>query len=408
MENKLNNNLPEGWEVKELGEVFDYVSTASFARDNLTNEKTINEVHYIHYGDIHATYKSELLNFDEEKVPFLRDEFYNDKFSFLKEGDLVIADASEDYEGIAAAVEVKNIQSKKVIGGLHTIVIRDNKNQTANGFRAYLFKNNQIHKELKKVATGISVYGISKGNLSKIKFPLPPLPEQTAIAALLSTWDIAIQKTTALIAQKELQKKWLMQRLLIGRGKGWIRLGAGEIFKSVSVKGFDNEELLSATQDRGMIPRTMLEGRVTMPTTGTESFKLVEIGDFVISLRSFQGGLEYSNYRGLVSPAYTVLKPKKEINDEFYKFYFKSYEFIGHLAIAVIGIRDGKQISYEDFCVVKIPFPPIETQTKVAQILQTADKEIGLLKNKAEKLKEQKKGLMQVLLTGEKRLINSY
>jgi type I restriction enzyme S subunit len=153
-----------------------------------------------------------------------------------------------------------------------------------------------------------------------------------------------------------------------------------------------------------MIPRTMLEGRVTMPTTGTEGFKLVEIGDFVISLRSFQGGLEYSYYRGLVSPAYTVLKPKKQINEEFYKQYFKSYEFIGRLATAVIGIRDGKQISYDDFCIVKIPNPSFEEQTAIAQVLQAADKEISLLKAKAEKLREQKKGLMQVLLTGKVRL----
>ncbi len=223
--------------------------------------------------------------------------------------------------------------------------------------------------------------------------------------------DRAINKNNSLIAQKELQKKWLMQNLLTGkkRLKGfekakWQRSGAGEIFRSVSKKGFSDEELLSATQDRGMIPRTMLESRVTMPTSGTEGFKLVEKGDFIISLRSFQGGLEYSYYRGLVSPAYTVLKPKKKINDEFYKSYFKSYDFIGHLATAVIGIRDGKQISYEDFCFVRIPFPSIDEQTAIAEVLQAADKEIQLLKSKTEKLRDEKRGLMQQLLTGKKRV----
>jgi len=246
--------------------------------------------------------------------------------------------------------------------------------------------------------------------VSSFPFSLPPLPEQTAIANLLTIWDTAISKTAALIAQKELRKKWLMQQLLTGKkrlpgfGGEWKKLGAGEIFKSVTVKGTLNEELLSATQDRGMIPRYMLSGRVTMPTSGTDSFKLVEKGDFVVSLRSFQGGLEYSYHRGIVSPAYTVLKPRKIISEEFYKQYFKSYDFIGHLAIAVIGIRDGKQISYDDFCTVKIPYPPFEEQTAIARVLQSADKEINLLKAKREKLKEQKKGLMQVLLTGKMRL----
>lgn len=276
----------------------------------------------------------------------------------------------------------------------------------------YLYYQLEINvNRIKLIAGEQAVPIINKSQFETIKLPKAPLPEQRAIAQVLSTADAAIHTTEKLIAQKELRKKWLMQQLLTGkkRLKGfegeWKKLGAGEIFKSITKKGFADEELLSATQDRGMIPRTMLEGRVTMPTTGTEGFKLVEIGDFVISLRSFQGGLEYSYYRGLVSPAYTVLKPKKPINEEFYKQYFKSYEFIGRLATAVIGIRDGKQISYDDFCIVKIPYPSIEEQTAIAQVLQAAGKEISLLKAKAERLRELKKGLMQVLLTGKKRMI---
>jgi type I restriction enzyme S subunit len=224
--------------------------------------------------------------------------------------------------------------------------------------------------------------------------------------------DTAINQNNQLIAQKELRKKWLMQNLLTGkkRLKGydgeWKKVGAGELFKSISIKGFENEELLSATQDRGIIPRTMLDGRVTMPDGTNAGYKLVEPGDFVISLRSFQGGLEYSYYKGIVSPAYIVLKPKKKINDEFYKQYYKSYEFIGRLATAVIGIRDGKQISYDDYCTVKIPYPSFEEQTAIAQVLQAADKEIQLLNAKTAKLREQKKGMMQVLLTGKVRIKN--
>jgi type I restriction enzyme S subunit len=141
-----------------------------------------------------------------------------------------------------------------------------------------------------------------------------------------------------------------------------------------------------------------------MPTSGTEGFKLVEKSDFVISLRSFQGGLEYSEYRGLVSPAYTVLKPKAEIDFNFYKQYFKSKNFISRLATAVIGIRDGKQISYNDFCVVRIPSPSLQEQKAIASILSESDRELDLLRNRLEKIREQKKGLMQVLLTGKRRL----
>ena len=88
----------------------------------------------------------------------------------------------------------------------------------------------------------------------------------------------------------------------------------------------------------------------------------------------------------------------------FYRYYFKSAEFIGHLAIAVIGIRDGKQISYEDFCFVKIPYPNIKEQKAISTVLLQADKEIEIQKQKLAALQEQKKGLMQVLLTGKNRI----
>ena len=248
--------------------------------------------------------------------------------------------------------------------------------------------------------------------IQNTKLLLPPYKEQLRIMDVLHNWDTAIEKQTALIEQLTLRKRGLMQQLLTGKkrlkgfeGEGeWKRIKAGEIFKSISVKGNGSEVLLSATQEHGVIPRDQLEGRVTMPTGDTNSFKLVEVGDFVISLRSFQGGLEYSEHRGIVSPAYTVLKPIVEIDKSFYRYYFKSAEFIGHLAIAVIGIRDGKQISYEDFCFVKIPYPNIEEQKAISTVLLQADKEIEIQKQKLAVLLEQKKGLMQVLLTGKKRI----
>ena len=99
-----------------------------------------------------------------------------------------------------------------------------------------------------------------------------------------------------------------------------------------------------------------------------------------------------------------MLKPIIEIDKSFYRYYFKSAEFIGHLAIAVIGIRDGKQISYEDFCFVKIPYPNIKEQKTISSVLLQADKEIEIQKQKLAAMQAQKKGLMQVLLTGKKRV----
>lgn len=171
--------------------------------------------------------------------------------------------------------------------------------------------------------------------------------------------------------------------------------------------------LLSVTQDRGVAPRHMLDGRVMSPNGTQANYKRIKKGDFAISLRSFQGGLEYSNYQGIISPAYTVLRPTMDINIEFYRLFLKSYLFIEkYLKLAVIGIRDGKQISIPDFLGIKIPVPPMEEQKQIAGTLITAQREIDLLKLLVNKYKVQKRGLMQTMLTGTWRvkpeIINKY
>lgn len=168
--------------------------------------------------------------------------------------------------------------------------------------------------------------------------------------------------------------------------ENWKICKSGELFYNYSQKNNHNEELLSVTQDKGVIPRSMIEIRIAMPEGSTSSYKLVEKGDFVISLRSFQGGIEHSKYRGIVSPAYTVLKTSKNIVEGYYGQWFKSSEFIARLGIAIIGIRDGKQVSYEDFSMIPICYPPLDEQEKIAEILSAWDDGIETL----EKLIEQK------------------
>ncbi len=242
---------------------------------------------------------------------------------------------------------------------------------------------------------------LSLGNIRSFYFLTPPLPEQKKIAEILSAWDRAIEQIGKLIDTKEKRVMGFVQRLIADKCDNWDHLKSKDIFDSISEKNTPDEELLSVTQDRGVIPRTMLEGKVMSPEGSTAMYKLIKEGDFVISLRSFQGGIEYSEYQGIISPAYTVLRPKIELHSDFYRHFFKTYLFIEkYLRIAVIGIRDGKQISIPDFMTVKIPCPPLGQQKEIARTLSIAQHEIDILKKLADAYRKQKRGLMQKLLTG--------
>lgn len=156
--------------------------------------------------------------------------------------------------------------------------------------------------------------------------------------------------------------------------------------------------ILAITQDNGAIPRDEINYRVIVNDKSIEGYKIVEFGDFIISLRSFQGGIEYSRYKGLCSPAYIVLRKKhSKICDDFYRHYFKSFQYIQALNRNLEGIRDGKMVSYKQFSDIKLPCPSLAEQKKIADCLSSLDKYIDATKRKLELLKDHKKGLMQRL-----------
>ena len=171
------------------------------------------------------------------------------------------------------------------------------------------------------------------------------------------------------------------------------------MFEPIVNKNHNSElPVLAITQDQGAVPRDMIDYKVIVSEKSVAGYKVVEVGDFIISLRSFQGGIEYSNYKGLCSPAYIILRKKDDgICNDFYRYYFKSSRFIKDLNRNLEGIRDGKMISYQQFSEIMLPFPPLSEQRRIAQALTTLDELIAATNEKLEQMKAYKKGLMQKL-----------
>ena len=131
--------------------------------------------------------------------------------------------------------------------------------------------------------------------------------------------------------------------------------------------------VLAITQEHGAIPRDYIDYHVSVTAESVSSYKEVCEGDFIISLRSFQGGIEYSNYHGICSPAYVILRRRGDENDQFFRHLFKSERFIRQLTRNIEGIRDGKMISYAQFSEQAIPLPKPAEQQKIADCLGSLD-----------------------------------
>jgi len=185
--------------------------------------------------------------------------------------------------------------------------------------------------------------------------------------------------------------------------ENWASIRMKHLFRDVSIKNKPNAELLSVTQDQGVVPRTWVENRMVMPSGALESFKFIHKGDFAISLRSFEGGLEYCYHDGIISPAYTVLKAQRNFDSQFYKYLFKSFSFVSELQTSVVGIRQGKNISYSELSYSFIPIPPKEEQTAIAQFLdrKTAliNQAIDIKEKQIELLKERRQILIHKAVT---------
>lgn len=173
-------------------------------------------------------------------------------------------------------------------------------------------------------------------------------------------------------------------------------------FSERSQKGFPQEPLLASTQTHGVILKSQYENRTVEAIKSLETLKLVEIGDFVISLRSFQGGLEYAYNRGIISPAYTILTPT-HIKADYFKYLSKSDIFISLLKSSVTGIREGQNIDYNKLKDNLLPIPSIEEQVSIGAYLDSAtseiDKAIAMQQKMIDLLNERKQIIIQNAVT---------
>ena len=241
---------------------------------------------------------------------------------------------------------------------------------------------------------------------------LPPLAEQCKIAKILATQDRVIELLSRKIEQLKRLKKYYLRKMFPQHDKtepevrfpgftgAWERKRLDDVFSEHTEKGHPELPALTIVQGGGTIKRDESERKLHYDKNYLSNYKVVDKGDFIVHLRSFEGGLEVATTRGLISPAYNVFRGKA-IDPRFYYAYFRSPEFIhGDLTPHVYGIRDGRSIDIDGLKSIRIPYAPLAEQKAVGNFIATVDNQIALHQRKHDEEVRKKKALMQFLLTG--------
>ena len=394
------NKYPTEWKKIKLGFLGEFSKGSGITKKDLLEDG----VPCVRYAELYTKF--------DFIIPFCLSFISKDTAKtakLIQKGDILFAGSGETKEEIGKCAVYMN--DLNAYAGGDNIVFR-----TTKAVPLYLsfYLNTLGRRQLNKLGQGDSIVHIHSNNLKNVIIPLPPLPEQEKIAEILGTWDTAIEKLSALIEQKKLMKKGLMQKLLTGkqRLKGfstpWHEVKLGELLVNISERNKELKisQVLSVTNSKGFIlPEEQFSRNVA--SEDLSNYKIVQRGDFAYNPSRINVGSidQLNNFEnGLLSPMYVVFRCNRSLLDSYMKHFIRSLEFIEKINCSVQGsVRE--TVDFKTLTSIKIKLSSdLSEQKAIADILSKADEEITLLTDQLSALQSQKKGLMQKLLTGQIRV----
>ena len=368
------------WKEERLSEIADIYKGAGISKDQLSD----NGEPCILYGELYTKYKTETIT---EVIS--RTDIDNTKLVRSKANDVIIPCSGETAEDIATARCV--IKDGILLGGDLNIIRLHNYD---GSFVSYQL-NGKRKYDIAKVAQGVSVVHLYGEHLKGVKTVNPCLAEQKKISRFLSLLDERIAVQNRLIEDLKKFKCAIVEKLYSEiQGKEYSYRQLFEIINERNSR-LEYSNVLSASQEKGMVNREDLNLDIKFELSNINTYKIVREGDYVIHLRSFQGGFAFSNMVGVCSPAYTIMRPKKLLEYGYLSYYFTSRKFIKSLIIVTYGIRDGRSINVDEWLDMKNIIPSKEQQQHILRTIKGFENKIEVEEMYASCLSKQKQYLLR-------------
>ena len=404
MKNTVIGKIPDNWDVIKIGDFTDVFSGGT--PDTSKKEYWDGDIPWMNSGDLNQKYIHSVEGRITDKG------MASSSTHMIPAQCVLIGLAGQGKTRGTAAINYLPLCTNQSTAAIYPSKLFDPL------FLLYVMESR--YSQLREMSSGEGIRGgLTKALIKDVSVQLPPKDEQKAIAKVIFDFDANMEHLRHLINKEVNLKKSCLDRMFPRADQiipdvripdfdgEYKRLPAERLFVSYADKGFPELPVLMATQEKGMILRDDSNIEIQHDERNEVTYKRVLPGQFVIHLRSFQGGFAHSNIKGITSPAYTVFgfKNPDEHFDYYWKYLFCSESFINRLATGTYGIRDGRNINYSEFLKMDFYVPAYEEQRSIGLYIQDIDKSIELNKKKLEKYKMIKQGMMEELLTGKVRLM---
>ena len=319
----------------------------------------------------------------------------------VKVGDIIIVVRNGSRALIGKHAEIKENMPNTVIGAFMSGI-----RSKHSSFVNVLLDTSQFEKEIEK-NMGATINQITGYMFSKMEFMIPSSTEQVRIGDYLRSLDHLITLHQRKCDETKKLKKYMLQKMFPQNGMkvpeirfegftgDWEQRKLGDVFQEYSEKNHPELQALTIIQGGGTVLREESDRNLQYDKLNLSGYKMVCENDFIVHLRSFEGGLEKSNHNGLISPAYHTFHGEN-VDSRFYYSYFRSYEFIKHKLVPhVYGIRDGRSIDIDGMRTIKIPYTSCDEQKKIGDYIESLDTLITLHQRKCDELMKIKKYMLQ-------------
>ena len=376
--NVPNLRFPEfkgEWEKCKVSDLLDFYSTNSLSWDKL--EYGTTNIQNLHYGLIHVGL-STMVDIDKDNLPNIIDGNVPKNYELCKEGDIVFADASEDTNEVAKAVEYYNLNGKKVVCGLHTIHGRDNKNKTVVGYKGYAFSSMSFHHQTRRIAQGTKIYSINSKNFSECYVGIPSKDEQQKIADLLRLIDERIATQNKIIDK--------LQSLIKGIAQKTVRSNKPNVRLSECLECKSSTLQESEVCEQGTYPVYGANGIVGY----LENYNTESEAVYIIKDGSGVGTVSYVTGKCSATGTLSILQAKEGYLLQYLYYLLKVFNFEPYKTGMAIP-----HIYFKDYGKAKVFCPSYTEQLQYARLLSAIESNLSIEINILTNLSLQKQYLLR-------------